>query len=241
MNESYETRSTRSASSLNVSTYYEESDSSDSIDSMDSKFSQTSNQSQAASLAHDKYSDDSDSDDYSETYERDSISAEMWSKYNKFEPKNVEFTGNDVNYHQNYEEPIDFFHQFMPKSIFKTFMEQTNLYANRKHIKLNVSIEEIEVYIGILIHMGFAKMPQITDYWERNSYYPPIARVMTKSRFTLIKSCFHIVDNDLIKTADGYDKLFKVRPLYDVVKENCQKLDVPEYLSIGKCYFYDNF
>ena len=138
MNESYETRSTRSASSLNVSTYYEESDSSDSIDSMDSKFSQTSNQSQAASLAHDKYSDDSDSDDYSETYERDSISAEMWSKYNKFEPKNVEFTGNDVNYHQNYEEPIDFFHQFMRKSIFKSFLQKNFLTLPAHDLRLIV-------------------------------------------------------------------------------------------------------
>jgi len=120
------------------------------------------------------------------------------------------------------------------KSMIRKLTVSTNHYAAQREISLNSTCEEIEQYIGILLHMGTVWMPDIRGYWKPETRYPPIADVMSRTRFLQIKSNFHISDNtETNYESESYDRLLKVRELYDHVQANCKKLDVPEYLSIG--------
>ncbi len=71
----------------------------------------------------------------------------------------------------------------------------TNKYAAAKEIVLNATLQEIEQYIGILLHMGIVQMSNYRMYWAPHTRYPPIADVFTRKRFELIKSNFHTSDN----------------------------------------------
>jgi len=145
------------------------------------------------------------------------------------------------DYSSSCKKPIDYFHMFLNKKMIKQIMEATNLYASQKNPEkvLNVSYIEMEQYIGVLLHMGFTSMPDYRMYWRQETRYPTIADVFTRSRFDQIKANFHLCDNTT-RSADteDYDRLFKVRMLYDHVQSNCKKLDVPEFLSIGLLLFY---
>jgi hypothetical protein len=83
--------------------------------------------------------------------------------------------------------------------------------------------------------MGLVQMPDYRMYWSPDTRYEPIANVFTRTRFDDIKSFFHIASNSELTGFDPcYDRLFKVRLLYDHVLANCQKLPVDEKLSIDE-------
>jgi hypothetical protein len=224
------TRSNKASEQASAN-YIESDDSSD-----ESVSSWNTNRSGTSSFACESLVDDSDDYDDSDTevIEADS----KWGENSFFQTENIDFKGQVPDYRQPFDQPLKFFHEFISKSMFKTIMEQTNLYANSKGIALNVTTEEIEQYVGILIHMGTFTMSNPKDYWKQRSRYPTIADTMNQNRFCKIKYNFHIVDNiiQFAKPDADIDKLFKVRPLYDHVLANCKKLDVPEYLSIGTFY-----
>ena len=71
---------------------------------------------------------------------------------------------------------------------------------------------QIKAYIGLLIHMGLVKLPQLDYHWKNNNLYtcPLCPTVMKRAEFMRIHSFFHIADN---QNSDIQDKLYKVRPL----------------------------
>ncbi len=161
-----------------------------------------------------------------------------FNKTNGFKRAFVAFKGSAPDYRSSKKSVMEYFFQFCNKSMIGHISSATNLYAARRECVLNVTCEEIEQYIGILLHMGVFRMPDYRDYWKPQTRYPPIADVMPRNRFDQIKSNFHICDNtDAKYETDTYDRLLKVRKLYDHVQMNCMKLDVPEYLSIGWLIF----
>ncbi len=205
------------------------------IENDDSEFNRYADSSFASHLC-DELTDSSDG-------ESSVISTRKTPAWNKsgFQEESTEFRGEVPDYSSSCKKPIDYFHMFLNKKMIKQIMEATNLYASQKNPEkvLNVSYIEMEQYIGVLLHMGFTSMPDYRMYWRQETRYPTIADVFTRSRFDQIKANFHLCDNTT-RSADteDYDRLFKVRMLYDHVQSNCKKLDVPEFLSIGLLLFY---
>lgn len=116
----------------------------------------------------------------------------------------------------------------------------TNNYSIEKSGKsIECTYDEMEQFIGMLIHMGVIEMPEVKMYWGSNTRYDPIATTMPRNRFLAIKYFFHIAYNhdlnDLDKT--NYDKLFKVRPLLDYVLSNRQSIEPEEMKSIDEQVF----
>ena len=86
--------------------------------------------------------------------------------------------------------------------------------------------------------MGTVRKSCIEDYRTSNevSSTPLFGHYMSKNRFLLILSNFHIVDND----ADHMlDKLFKVKPLLYMLQDNFAKYKPERDLSFdeGTCPF----
>lgn len=151
-----------------------------------------------------------------------------------FKPQNTDFKGSLPDYRCSSELPIDYFHMFLAKSMIEEIVLSTNYYANQREISLKATYDEIEQYIGVLLHMGVVTMPDYRMYWHFRTKYCPISNVFSRKRFDQIKSNFHIGYNDQANyDGDSYDPLLKVRALYTHVQDNCKILEVPEYLSIG--------
>lgn len=74
--------------------------------------------------------------------------------------------------------------------------------------------------------MGLVQHQDIQDYWSKDEMLrtPFFGNTMTKYKFLLIMSLFHLNNNDnqVPRGKDGYDTIFKVRRVYD---HFCQKFE----------------
>ncbi|CAG8518044.1 23229_t:CDS:2, partial [Gigaspora rosea] len=58
-------------------------------------------------------------------------------------------------------------------------------------------LDELKIWLGIVIYMGVIKLPRVTDYWSIDPKYPKhsITQMMSMLRFQQIKCYLHISDN----------------------------------------------
>ena len=79
--------------------------------------------------------------------------------------------------------------------------------------------------------MGIIRMPSFEDYWSWNTRYNLIADVMPVKRFKKLRRLLHAQDN----TADANGvRLFKIRPLLDMIRANCIKTKGENLYSIDE-------
>lgn len=135
-----------------------------------------------------------------------------------------------------------------PKKIFLTvistiflqyIVEQSNLYAIQNGQTLNLTMEELKAYFGMLIIMGFHSLPSLRLYWSKDCNFgvPRIQQVMPLKRFLRITRLLHFNDNLCMprKEHADYDKLYKIRPFLEYVSKRFQLLFSPSrYLSIDE-------
>ncbi|CAG4958760.1 unnamed protein product [Colias eurytheme] len=74
--------------------------------------------------------------------------------------------------------------------------------------------------------MGYHILPSIDLYWSSDPGFrvEEIAATMPLRRFKNIMRCLHINDNSLTpeKSSPDYDKLYKIRPLINIINNGCQ-------------------
>ena len=125
---------------------------------------------------------------------------------------------------------MDYLFLFFTADLFKSISEQTNLYAEQRISKLLGGInklwkpttpEEMKAYFAINIMMGIKDLPQTWCYWSEDTRFndPWISSVMTKTRFLKITQYIHLRDTSNVPAcgSPGYDTLYKVRPLIDLM------------------------
>ncbi|KAG8269740.1 hypothetical protein J6590_108806 [Homalodisca vitripennis] len=128
--------------------------------------------------------------------------------------------------------PIKSFSLFLDQDILMHIVSQSNLYANQSNnFNLNLTVDELKCFLGILIIMGFHKLPSIRLYWstDPNFHFSRISKLMSLKRFLKILRFLHLNDNEKLpdKGSPDFDKLFKIRPLLDYVNNKCQTMFQP--------------
>ena len=100
-----------------------------------------------------------------------------------------------------------------------------------KH-RLNV-IADLWDYFTILSISSYNVRPQYAMYWTRSEdVICPLARIMSRNRFSEIKSFLHVCNNNELNNDDKWAKL---RPLFDVVNKKLIQFGVfSHYLSIDE-------
>ena len=125
---------------------------------------------------------------------------------------------------------LENFQLFFTASLTSLIAQQTNLYARQVLGDRWSSITEQEVlaFIGFSILMGINQLPALVHYWRRDPYfrYSPIADRIPRDRFLDIWRFLHFVDNTAMTTSrtdPNYDRLWKVRPILDMILKQCQQ------------------
>ncbi|XP_030747084.1 piggyBac transposable element-derived protein 2-like [Sitophilus oryzae] len=114
--------------------------------------------------------------------------------------------------------PVDFFRLFFNDSLIELFVTETNRYALQKNKTLNVTKDEMFVFIGGMLLSGYAKYPNKRMYWSQRIDVPRIlSDAIRLHRFENILTNFHLNDNDAI---DKNDRLYKLRPLLNHLNES---------------------
>ncbi|KAL6491263.1 hypothetical protein MHYP_G00016080 [Metynnis hypsauchen] len=132
--------------------------------------------------------------------------------------------------------PLELFKLFMSMSVVEQMVENTNAHAEKRaqagkrYTWYPLTVEEFYTYIGLIIYMGFMPLKRFSDYWSEKSIYSlPFPRsVMSRNRFLAITWNLHLCnlekdeENMCKKGTPGYDRLFKIKPLYMDLLSACQ-------------------
>ncbi|XP_067014799.2 uncharacterized protein [Anabrus simplex] len=115
--------------------------------------------------------------------------------------------------------PLEIFQVFFTHAFLTILVQESNKYAIQKGNSLDLSLLELQAFIGVLIIMGFHTLPSIRHYWssDPNFHVSRISSIMSLKRFLKIMRFLHMNDNEKMpkRNEPGYDRLYKVRPLLD--------------------------
>ena len=128
---------------------------------------------------------------------------------------------------------------FLPVRMFQAIAAFSNQYAHQvmKESGRNmisgakwsndITLQEIMIFFGILIHMTMRPTPgqTYTYCWDDRDWHPYTMH-MPLRRFQQIRAVIHF--NEIDKPEDSNDALFKIRPLLNALKLTCA-----QYLDLG--------
>lgn len=127
--------------------------------------------------------------------------------------------------------PMALFEKTFGIATLELMVNESNLYATQNGKNLNLTLEELKAFIGILIIMGFHRLPSIRHYWlsDDNFRVSRIANLMPQKRFLFILRFLHLNNNETMpkRGTNDFDKLYKVRPLLTKLNVNFKALYVP--------------
>lgn len=129
--------------------------------------------------------------------------------------------------------PIDYFNLYFPEEAVDCIIQETNRYAEAHQAESTYSehsrkkdwnpVDKIEVlaFIGIQMAMGMCVKPSGPDYWDKSFWInkTDYGKVMSRNRYQIILGFLHFNDNTLRveRGNEGYNPLFKIQPLLDIV------------------------
>ena len=120
--------------------------------------------------------------------------------------------------------PLNYFQMFWNKDLNKLDLiaEQNNMYSTQKDGKSRATTEdEIKQFVGIQMLMSLFDLPSYMMYQARETWYPPIVNVMSINSYKKPRQCLHLSDNSKIDDAENKNKLYKIQPVIDHVRNNC--------------------
>ena len=138
---------------------------------------------------------------------------------------------------------LDFVELYLTDEIMNMIVIETNRYAdqyflqNEDHLDNSylslwnpVTNAEMKAFFGLVLLMGVIYKPNIHMYWSLDIFYstPLFSQVMARDKFFLILKFLHFNDNSTLDTTnENFDRLHKVRPLIDRLRERCRKVYYP--------------
>ncbi|XP_033828376.1 piggyBac transposable element-derived protein 4-like [Periophthalmus magnuspinnatus] len=142
----------------------------------------------------------------------------------------------------------DYFRILFPDSLFEHMVEQTNsyaLYRQRRSGKTDphwhpTDVREMQAYVGLNILMGINQLPDTGMYWASDIFIgnAGFKKTMTARRFEKLTQYLQLCERESEpeRGERGYDGLFKIRPLLDVLENTMWDAYMPNRcLTVDKC------
>jgi len=110
--------------------------------------------------------------------------------------------------------PYVVFSEFFSKKQVELIVQHTNLYAYYQNTKRNnssdnnrrkwteLTVNELKIWLALVIYMGIFKLPSIEDYWKSDDIYPTheITNLMSLLRFQQISRMIDLFEFNLFLT-----------------------------------------
>ena len=132
--------------------------------------------------------------------------------------------------------PLNYFKIFWSDDIINLLVEQTNLYSvQQTRSNINTNKSEIEQFIGIQMLMSIVSLPAYYMYWAVDTKYSPIADIMSINHYKKMLQYIHCNDNSKTNSKENREnKLYKIEPVLNMVRENCTKIEPEVNQSIDE-------
>lgn len=157
-----------------------------------------------------------------------------WIKMGLFFPQKVNYTGMaDTEHDREFWKTKDYVNMYFDDCDFENICNCTNVkYLMDKGKSMNLTVAEVRKFFGISVLMSCLKYPQIKMYWAKMTKVSAITNSMTRDRYFQIRSNLKVViDTDVSEEDRKADKLFKIRPLHERIKNGCRSL--PRYNEVA--------
>ncbi|MEL7307546.1 MAG: transposase [Pseudomonadota bacterium] len=133
--------------------------------------------------------------------------------------------------------PTDFAKLFFTDQLRQNLVRETNNYAHkvidasrplRRNSAMNrwkdVTLAEMDTFLGIILHMGLVGMPSYRHYWKNDPQFKNefVRKAMSRNRFLDIMRFWHFGDNDI-----ATDRVSKVRFWTDHLNDTMRSIYVP--------------
>lgn len=127
------------------------------------------------------------------------------------------------------ETPVEVFMEMFTDDIIEEIVFQSNLYATQNDKTLNLTEDELYIFLGINLIMSYIKYPRTRLYWSSDTAIRMdlIADSMSVNRYELILRHLHFVNN-LELQENNPDKLKRIRPFLDKIQRNFISAAAPE-------------
>lgn len=142
--------------------------------------------------------------------------------------------------------PITYFYLFFTMDVLDHIKRHTNYYANKKindkiasnsfgrHSRLqkwvDVTLDDMKKFLGILINMGLTIRKNMTAYWDTrpSQHIPFYSKTMARNKFFLINTHLHLTLAQTRRRGDpGFDPWSKVRYILDHLNKMFKNYFVP--------------
>ncbi|XP_027137343.1 piggyBac transposable element-derived protein 4-like isoform X2 [Larimichthys crocea] len=144
--------------------------------------------------------------------------------------------------------PLELFQLFFSTTVIDTLVKNTNAYGKRKYQGqkeswVPVTTADMYSFLSLVLYMGIVPLKTLREFWRGSKLFslPFPASVMPCRRFLTISRSLHMNDpaveavNDQKKGTSGYDKLCKIKPLYEQILEACYTFFHPyQHISIDE-------
>ncbi|KAG8229295.1 hypothetical protein J437_LFUL010049 [Ladona fulva] len=105
--------------------------------------------------------------------------------------------------------------------------------------QIDVTFSVMMTFLAIVIQMGHDIRDSLKDYWSRleQFYTPFFGNTMPRDRFFHILRFLHFTDNENSPNRDdaNYDRLWKIRSLFNIINDNFAKFYRPsEHLAVDE-------
>lgn len=132
----------------------------------------------------------------------------------------------------------DYFKQYIDNDLVEHMVENTNrMYFKKTGKDLNLTVSELNTFIGINMVMSTINYPRLRMYWQQDYRLPMIVENMSKKRFQCLRNHIKTVfEPDVSQQERSCDKLWKVRPLLDKVVSGCNKQNKGNALCVDEMF-----
>jgi len=136
------------------------------------------------------------------------------------------------------ETPLQIFRYFFSDDLIEHIVFESNRYSKQvdTNNKFSITGDDIKTFLGICTIMSVVHVSDVRKYWSPNIGNDIIQNTMCCNDFEKIRSLLHFSDNYsmLPKDHPGHDRLYKIRPVVETLKNKFSSIPLEESLSIDE-------
>lgn len=95
---------------------------------------------------------------------------------------------------------LSYFYYLFPVELLHNIVNETMLYSTQQRPEkpINITVYDIEKFIGCVLYMSVIKLPSTRDYWSSSLSVPCVSNLIGVNRLKEIKKLIHFNDNNNI-------------------------------------------
>ena len=131
--------------------------------------------------------------------------------------------------------PLEMFQKYVPEDLFDVIAACTNQRLAEQGKTPNITPGDVFKFFGVCFYTSIFKYPWLRMYWSQKFRLPLVADPLSRNKFFDIRANLKIVDDNRVsEDHKRSDRLWKVRPLLDAIRQRCLQLDRPAAAAVDE-------